>query len=202
MMRTLHPSKASHPDGHDAGAQLVAEIEHYLAARARATGPATAHPLVTRPTADLIRDALRSLPPAPAPGAATKPHAVPGRLLRYLPDWALTALRPLNGGRRRVTVAEHLELTALVIERYGWERGSLRSRSGRRCILGAQAVLYRLGYGDQDTALTAGGYLDAELQDRGINGTYWEWNDHPSRTREQALDLVRTAANAAREAKR
>ncbi|MHA4819441.1 DUF6197 family protein [Streptomyces aculeolatus] len=198
-MRTLTPANATHPDIEHAGAQLVAEIERYLANRARATGPKTAHPLVTRPTADLIRDALNNLPPAPA-AAPSRQHAVPARLLRYLPDWALNVLRPLHGGRRRVSVAEHLELTALVIERYGWERGSLRSRSGRRCILGAQAVLYRLGLGDQDTAQTAGGYLDAELKARGFNNaSYWEWNDHPARTREQALDLVRTAAAAARE---
>ncbi|WP_254047253.1 DUF6197 family protein [Streptomyces aureus] len=71
--------------------------------------------------------------------------------LRILPDWVLNfpLLRQLHGAGRQIGVAEHLELTALVIERYGWHRGSLHSTSGRRCVLGAQAVLFRLGYGDE-----------------------------------------------------
>ncbi|RAJ41898.1 hypothetical protein K388_07506, partial [Streptomyces sp. KhCrAH-43] len=121
-------------------AGLVREIEQYLAARTRTT----AHPLVTKTTQQLVAEAL-----ADAPVAAAVP--LPGRVLRMLPDWVLSipAVRHRHGGARAVTVTEHLELTALVIERYGWAQNAHRTTGGRRCILGAQAVLYRLGWGDE-----------------------------------------------------
>ncbi|MFF0426973.1 hypothetical protein ACFYUJ_21480 [Streptomyces sp. NPDC004520] len=173
-------------------ALLVREIEQYLTARVRTT----AHPLVTKTTAELIAEALGTTP-APAPAAPVL--TTPARALRILPDWVLNfpLLRQLHGGGQHISVAEHLELTALVIERYGWHRGALRSTSGRRCILGAQAVLFRLGYGDETTALAAGHRLQAVLTARGISEPYHRWNDAPHRTREEALALVRTAATNA-----
>ncbi|MFJ3366448.1 DUF6197 family protein [Streptomyces anthocyanicus] len=167
---------------------LVAEIEHYLAARTRTT----AHPLVTKTTAELIAEALGTAPAATAP-AFTEPP----RLLRLLPDWVLSVplVRQLHGGYgRTVSPAEHLELTALVIERYGWTQRQHRSRSGRRCILGAQAVLYRLGYGDDATVAAAAGHLQAVLAARGIRQPYHQWNDAPGRSRDEVLALVREAA--------
>ncbi|MFI1294342.1 hypothetical protein ACH4VM_39240 [Streptomyces sp. NPDC020792] len=173
---------------------LVAEIEHYLAARVRTT----AHPLVTKTTAELIAEALGTPAAAPAPAPA---FTEPPRLLRLLPDWVLSVplVRQLHGGYgRTVTPAEHLELTALVIERYGWTQGTHRSRSGRRCILGAQAVLYRLGYGDDRTVAAAADHLQDALAARGIHQPYHQWNDDPNRSRDQVLALVREAASAAR----
>ncbi|MEU1863261.1 DUF6197 family protein [Streptomyces gardneri] len=178
----------------DEAALLVREIEQYLTARVRTT----AHPLVTKTTAELVIEALGN---APAPTAAPSLTA-PARALRILPDWALNfpLLRQLHGGGRQISVAEHLELTALVIERYGWNRSSLRSASGRRCILGAQAVLFRLGYGDETTARTAGARLQLVLAARGIAEPYYRWNDAPHRTRTEVLALVRSAAANARQA--
>ncbi|MEU4065884.1 hypothetical protein AB0F25_26275 [Streptomyces wedmorensis] len=184
------------PELADEAALLVREIEQYLTARVRTT----AHPLVTKTTAELIAEALGAAPTAPAAPTLT----APARALRILPDWVLNfpLLRQLHGAGRNISVAEHLELTALVIERYGWHRGALRSTSGRRCILGAQAVLFRLGYGDEHTALAAGHRLQAVLAARGITEPYHRWNDATGRTREEALALVRTAATNARQADR
>ncbi|MFE7411473.1 DUF6197 family protein [Streptomyces laurentii] len=176
-------------------ALLVREIEQYLTARVRTT----AHPLVTKTTAELIAEALG----APTPTVVSAPVlAPPARALRLLPDWVLTfpLLRHLHGAGRQISIAEHLELTALVIERYGWHRGALRSATGRRCILGAQAVLFRLGYGDEPTALAAGHRLQAVLTARGITEPYHRWNDTTGRTRAEVLALVRTAATHARQA--
>ncbi|MFI1809900.1 hypothetical protein ACH414_06105 [Streptomyces sp. NPDC020422] len=179
------------PELADEAALLVREIEQYLIARTRTT----AHPLLTKTTAELVAEALSTLAPA-APVLTA-----PARALRLLPDWVLDfpLLRQLHGGGRRISVAEHLELTALVIERYGWHHGALRSTSGRRCILGAQAVLFRLGYGDETTALAASHRLQAVLAQSRITEPYHRWNDAPHRTREEVLTLVRTAANAARQ---
>ncbi|MFF9840367.1 hypothetical protein [Streptomyces sp. NPDC013740] len=189
--QTLTAPASPTPELGDEAALLVREIEQYLVARTRTT----AHPLLTKTTAELVAEALSTLAPA-APVLTA-----PARALRLLPDWVLDfpLLRQLHGGGRRISVAEHLELTALVIERYGWHRGALRSTSGRRCILGAQAVLFRLGYGDEATALAAGHRLQAALTARGITEPYHRWNDAPHRTREEVLTLVRTAANAARQ---
>ncbi|MFJ4842092.1 hypothetical protein [Streptomyces sp. NPDC088746] len=166
---------------------MLRDIEQYLAARTRTT----AHPLVTKTTQQLIAEALG----APAP-AADPERVLPGRLLRLLPDWVLTvsAVRHRHGGTRTVTVTEHLELTALVIERYGWTQNKHRSRSGRVCILGAQAVLFRLGIGDESTVDRAGLRLQAVLRARGCTLAYHRWNDMPDRTAGEVTALVRTAA--------
>ncbi|WP_424921094.1 DUF6197 family protein [Streptomyces sp. wa13] len=169
-------------------AQLVRDIEQYLAARTRTT----AHPLVTKTTAELIAEALGT---APAQTAAAAPE-LPGRALRLLPDWVLRfpLVRHRHGGARHVTVAEHLELTALVIERYGWAQNTHRTRSGRRCILGAQAVLFRLGIGDETTVAAAANQLQNVLRSRGCTASYATWNDTPGRTEADVLALIRTAA--------
>jgi hypothetical protein len=173
---------------------LVVEIERYLAARIHTT----AHPLVSKTTSELVAEALGSIPVAPAPVVAAVP-AGPPRLLRLLPDWVLAVplLRRTAAGRT-VSVAEHLELTALVIERWGWAQNRYRSRSGRRCILGAQAALYRLGYGDEDTITAAGRRIQQVLTDRKISQPFHEWNDGPGRDQCEVLTLLRTAAANAR----
>ncbi|MFG3539617.1 DUF6197 family protein [Streptomyces clavifer] len=165
---------------------MLRDIEQYLADRT----PVTAHPLVTKTTQQLIAEALG------APTPATPVRVLPGRLLRLLPDWVLSvpAVRHRHGGTRTVTVTEHLELTALVIERYGWTQGKHRSRSGRVCILGAQAVLFRLGIGDESTVDRAGQRLQAVLRARGCTLAYQRWNDMPDRTADEVTALVRTAA--------
>ncbi|MFE5548318.1 hypothetical protein ACFQ71_31460 [Streptomyces sp. NPDC056534] len=191
--QTLTAPTIPAPELADEAALLVREIEQYLLARVRTT----AHPLVTKTTAELIAEALGTLPPAAVAPVLTAPT----RGLRILPDWVLNfpLLRQLHGGGRRIGIAEHLELTALVIERYGWHRGTLRSTTGRRCILGAQAVLFRLGYGDETTAIAAGTRLQAVLAQRGITEPYHRWNDATGRTLGEVLALVRTAATHARQ---
>lgn len=176
---------------------LVREIEQYLTARGRAT----AHHLVTATTEELVRQALAE--PDDRPAAPVRGSELPGGLWRVLPD-RLLALHPGRRGeavqRLRVSVAEHLELTALVLERWGWAQtgGHLRTTGGRRCILGAQRVLYALGYGTEDTAIAAGAHLNAALRGRGVRQTYPAWNEAPHVTRDQVLDVVREAAAAAR----
>ncbi|MFE5628049.1 hypothetical protein [Streptomyces sp. NPDC056543] len=191
--QTLTAPAAPAPGLADEAALLVREIEQYLTARVRTT----AHPLVTKTTAELVAEALGTTHAAASAPVLT----APARALRILPDWVLNfpLLRQLHGGGRHISVAEHLELTALVIERYGWRRGALRSTSGRRCILGAQAVLFRLGYGDEHTAIAAGHRLQTVLAARGITEPYHRWNDATGRTRTEVLALVRTAAANARQ---
>ncbi|WP_428957983.1 DUF6197 family protein [Streptomyces sp. cg35] len=169
---------------------LAVEIERYLAARARATAaPKTAHPLVTKTTDQLVAEALRTVPAAEdkLSSATLRP---PARFLRRLPLWALPLTRRTV---RQITVAEHLELTALVIEWWGWAQQTERDAKGARCIVGAQRALVALGYGDAATMTAATIWL-CDL----VGGAYEPWNDHPDRTRDQVLNLLRTAAKEAR----
>lgn len=170
-------------------ASLIADIEAYLADQA----PKTAHPLVTKTTDQLIAEALAT--PEAVDEQRTPTLTAPRRLWRIIPDWALalTPARRLHGAGRPITVTQHLELTALVLQQYGHHRGGLRSRSGRRCILGAQAVLFRFGYGDEETAIAAGKQLQNVLRRRGINEAYHQWNDRPERSAGEALQLIREA---------
>ncbi|MET9728433.1 DUF6197 family protein [Streptomyces zaomyceticus] len=172
-------------------AALIADIEAYLAQQV----PRTAHPLVTKTTAELIAEALQ----APAVETDDSPPVLdaPARWWRIIPDWALalTPARRLHGAGRTITVTQHLELTALVIQQYGWHRGGLRSRGGARCILGAQAVLYRLGYGDEETAVAAGRRLQNVLRRRGIDEAFHQWQDRSGRSVDEVLQLIREAVN-------
>lgn len=175
---------------------LVADIERYLDARKR-----TAHPLVTATTDDLVRQALASLPAST--GCASSGAVLPGGIWRILPD-RLLSLHPARRGegvqRLRISVAEHLELTALVLERWGWAKTGrhVRSGTGHRCIFGAQAVVFRLGYGTQDTAIEAGQHIQNVLGSRGIRTPFWQWNDESHVSGAQVLAAVRDAATAAR----
>lgn len=163
---------------------LGAEAEAWLADPTR-----TAHRLVSVPTAQLVAEALAGSP-APAPGASVM---LPGGVWRVLPD-RLLALRAAR--RRPVTVAEHLALTGMVLDQWGWARTStrIRTRGGRRCILGAQRAVHALGYGDQTDAAEAGRQIQGVLARRGITLPYPQWNELPSTSRGMALGLVREAA--------
>ncbi|GAA0454104.1 hypothetical protein ACFQ2B_27805 [Streptomyces stramineus] len=190
MPTTLVADTAAEEFLAEAGPVLVREIEAFLAGQRR-----TAHPLVSKSTAELVAEALGSVAtPVLAPALT-----VPGGFLRFLPDWALPAVRSAHGAGRRVGVVEHLELAALVIERHGWVQGRLRDRRGGRCLVGAQAVLLRLGYGDESTARAAARQLQAVLAARGLDQPYHEWQDHPDRTQSEVLYLLRQAADRARQ---
>lgn len=196
-MSMLTRRRATAPAGtvtEDQIAELVREIETYLSA----PGRATAHPLVTRPTADLVAEALAAVE-AGCPRPSTGDLRAPSRILRRVPDRLLPLLRPVAGPRRHITVAEHLELTARVLETYGWATGNHRTPGGRRCILGAQAVLYRLGYGDRQHVDAAAGYIRSALADHGVREDvdYWTWNDQRAASVGEVTGILRAAAAAA-----
>jgi hypothetical protein len=171
----------------DLADELAAEAEAYLTDPTR-----TAHRLVTLPTARLVEEALGG---RPTPAGTVEAPRLPGRAWRVLPD-RLLALRPHR--RVPVTVRQHLALTALVLESWGWAQTGTRGRSrtpgGRRCILGAQTVVHALGYGDDHTAFEAKRQIQGALINRGIHLSYDHWNEMPGVTATDALDLVREAA--------
>jgi hypothetical protein len=163
----------------------------------------TAHRLVTLPTAQLVEQALGTTS-APEKAPAATP-ALPGGMWRVLPD-RLLALHPARRGevaaRLRIPVARHLELTATVLERWGWARTQTRHTAkrtvgGRRCIVGAQYAVHRLGYGTEHTASEAGRQIQGVLAGRGVSLPYPEWNELPTTTGPMALAIVRVAVKGA-----
>ena len=158
----------------------------------------TAHPLVSVPTAALMEQALACRSEA----AATGP-VLPQGVWRVLPD-RLLALHPGRRAERldrlRIPVAQHLELTATVLEQWGWAATGRHNRTsgGRRCILGAQYALYRLGWGTEVTVGEAGRWIQGELTARGITLDYPDWNELPGVTAQMAVGVVRAAAGGVR----
>lgn len=170
--------------------RLVAEVEAFLASQPEVPPVErvlTAHPLLSRSTADLVAEVESNLP-AQAPSLSAPP-----RWTRWLPEslWRLVgATRP----RRDVSVSEYLALLVLVLERHGWD-GSGRGRSvdGCRCIAWSQRLLATLGYGSAETADAASRAIQGVLHRRGVTVPYWEWNDVPGRRRSEVLGLIREA---------
>ncbi|WP_062215767.1 hypothetical protein [Streptomyces sp. NBRC 109706] len=152
--------------------RLHAGIEQYLTQQAPAAPPSS----VGR-VDDLIRQAGIVTGPAPRQ---------PGRIAR--------AIRRHRAVARQVTVADHLDLAAHIIQTRGWAQRTLQDARGAVCILGAQTLLVHLGH-PREVTERAGDWLNRQL---GGGATYWQWQDCRWRTRDQVLNLLRTAAANAR----
>lgn len=164
---------------------LIEEIETWLRNPRR-----TAHRLVSKPTAELVAEALASMP-AKAPETLPAPRGV----FRWIPGGLVRSV-----GRRRpqrtVSIEEMLGLTEMILTRYGWTgSGKTRSLSGRRCIAGAMRLLVELGYGDVSVMESAGVRLDRVLWQQNVRVRYYEWNDQRGRTQAEVMRLIKKARN-------
>lgn len=168
--------------------ELVAELDSPDRVEAWLHDPTrTAHRLVSVPTAALVEEAL-----AGQSEAAPEAEVLPARWLRLLPERALALHR---GGRRDISVADYLHLTARLLEHWGWGQTGNRTRSrGQRCIKGALGALLHMGYGTEYTAHEAAAQIQGVLTKRGITMPYDLWNEQPGVTAEQAIGVVRAAA--------
>ena len=164
---------------------------------AEPVGPVTAHPLVTKTTAELVAEALAAPVAVAAPAAPIVRSPLRG-IWRVLPTRVLSVRRPRGPvDHNPVSVAEFLELTESVLRHAGWARTGSRTRTrlGRRCIRGAQGAVYLLGYGDARTAETSGLFLAEVLAGRGVRTPYPLWNEQASA--EDAIGLVAEARQLA-----
>ncbi|GGQ66215.1 DUF6197 family protein [Kitasatospora griseola] len=159
------------------GAELVREIERYLA---------------TQPRARLIpAPAISTLGQAPITWdlGMTRPQpTLTDRLLR----------RP--AAPVPIDTATHLRLLSRYLTVHGWCQGALWDAAGRRCILGAQLAVLEAGYGTPDTVMRARRQLMEHFvaQDPAIRSVD-QWNDQPGRTATQvhrALDIAAARAHA------
>lgn len=122
---------------------------------------------------------------------------VPRPGVRQLQGWQplrrLPVLRLAGMTTKNQTTESHLSPTprqirleaAAVIEKAGWCQGGLTDRRGRVCLLGAMMLAAdSLGANRGDMALAW-----VEL-DREAGEALPRWNDAPSRTKEEVLDLL------------
>jgi hypothetical protein len=151
--------------------QMLAEIERFLDQHPPKRG------IVLPPVDELIRQA----------GIQTGPAPLPRR------GWLRRRPAATTG-----SIADHLEQTAAVIQRYGWTQHTTRDGQGRFCIVGAQLLLVRLGQADHQVAVRAGEWLNRHLGT--ATGGYIRWQNNPSRTKAEVLTTLRAAADTARTA--
>lgn len=167
---------------------LIEEIETFLRAQIKRT----AHPLVSKTTEELIKEALTS---APTSRPVKNPDPLPSNLWGRVPDWMVSARRMVRHNTvYEITPQQHIQLIIGIIEKWGWSKGRLRTKSGSRCIVGAQLILLRMGYGSERTMKHAGQMIQSALYARGVSEPYWEWNDDSRRTKHQVLGILKEAA--------
>lgn len=168
---------------------LIEEIEAFLRAQVKRT----AHPLVSKTTEELIREALATAPKERS--RPQRPDPLPGSLWKIVPDWMVSARRMVRHNTvYEISPRQHIELIIGIIEKWGWSKGRLRTKSGCRCIVGAQLILLRMGYGSEHTMKQAGQMIQSALYARGVSEPYWEWNDDSRRTKHQVIGVLREAA--------
>lgn len=95
-----------------------------------------------------------------------------------------------------MTVEEALEAAATLIEQYGWAQGTMGSRTTGFCMFGAlEAVWYPA---DREYPRFAWDVLQHMRERVGkvlpVNVGIVEWNDDPTRTKEQVILALRSAA--------
>ena len=86
------------------------------------------------------------------------------------------------------TPANPLERAARIIEQRGWCQNDFVDPRGGVCLDFALLV------SDPESNEAARRVVEAELRRRGQPGNVVRWNDHPERSREEVVELLRTAA--------
>lgn len=106
---------------------------------------------------------------------------------------------PADLNRSADRTAGILDETALILDRHGWTQAQSISPEGCYCLLGALQHAHTLA-GIDDPAATAWWLLAlmARVRNHGRHTSLHEWNDHPSRTIDEVVQLVEDAAEFAR----
>jgi hypothetical protein len=149
------------------------------------------NPIRTRPTEQLVADALRTVrPPAEPP---TWSH-------RLLPPTVRTLLADLGWWNNPTPQppSTHLDQVLAVLRKYGWCQSSDTSLTGRLCIRGAQNVLEKTGHTTPQARERAVGYMQQALAEAGISMSFFTWNDLPDQQFSTVETLLTRAAAKAR----
>ncbi|MFI9270676.1 hypothetical protein ACIGXM_08200 [Kitasatospora sp. NPDC052896] len=178
-MATLTPAPAPTPAFPLDGPLLVAEIEAYLSSLPRSAAPPPRSAVRVCPLGSTLQ-----------PWHAGHPDPHRGLLDRLLRRPA----RPVQ-----VSAAEHLRLTSRYLTQHGWLQGALQDRSGRVCLLGAQAAVLAHGYGTEHTVRIARTQVMEVLHATGRPAASPdEYNDRPTTRQSDVHRLLDQAATRAR----
>ncbi|WP_042383082.1 DUF6197 family protein [Streptacidiphilus melanogenes] len=141
------------------GGTLVREVEAYLASL-----PAPA----------------RTFPVPPPNPYGTVAAAWDLGMVRPVPNW-LDRIRHRTPAPTPTDTATHLRLVARYITAHGWTQGRLWDANGAVCLLGAQLMVLRAGYGTPDTASRARVLLMEQFVAQGAFRSVDDWNDRSGR---------------------
>jgi hypothetical protein len=140
--------------------------------------------------------------------ARTIPLPPPNRYGTVAAAWDLGMVRPvptwLDRVRHRppaptpIDTATHLRLVSRYITAHGWTQGRLWDDAGAVCLLGAQLMVLRAGYGTPATASRARVLLMEQFVSQGPYRSVDQWNDEPGR---RAADVHRQIDIAAARAR-
>jgi hypothetical protein len=158
------------------GSALVAEIEAY--------------------TASLPLPA-RTLTPPPANRYGTVAAAWDLGMIRPAPT-LLDRVRHRTPAPTPIDTATHLRLVSRYLTAHGWTQGRLWNETGAVCLLGAQLMVLRAGYGTPATASRARVLLMEQFVSHGAYRSVDQWNDEPGR---RAVDVHRQLDIAAARAR-
>lgn len=147
----------------------------------------------TRPTRELVAEALRNTP-APAPDPPSWSH-------RLLPPAVRRALAGLGWWQDPAPQlpSTHLEQTLEVLRRYGWCQSLDTTPTGRLCIRGAQNLLEKTGHVTPQAREKAVAYMQQALAQAGVTMQFFAWNDLPDQQFSAVETLIRAAARTARQ---
>jgi hypothetical protein len=99
-------------------------------------------------------------------------------MVRPVPNW-LDRLRHRAPAPTPTDTATHLRLVARYITAHGWTQGRLWDERGAVCLLGAQLMVLRAGYGTPATASRARVLLMEQFVAQGPFRSVDDWNDRP-----------------------
>lgn len=141
------------------GGVLVGEIEAYLAS---------------------LPPAARSIPVPLISKYGSVAAAWDLGMTRPVPNW-LDRVRHRPPAPTPIDTATHLRLVARYITSHGWCQKRLWNPDGAVCMLGAQLMVLRAGYGTAATASRARVLLMEQFVAQGTYRSVDEWNDEPGR---------------------
>jgi hypothetical protein len=158
------------------GSALVAEIDAYMASL----------PL-----------SARTFTAPPANRYGTVAAAWDLGLVRPVPTW-LDRIRHRRPAPTPIDTATHLRLVSRYITTHGWCQRRLWDDTGAVCLLGAQLMVLRAGYGTPATASRARVLLMEQFTAQGAYRSVDQWNDEPGRRPAEVHRQLDIAAARAR----
>lgn len=144
------------------------------------------------PTRQLVAEALRHVPAAPAGAPGWSHRLMPAAVRSVMADlgmWTNPIPQKPSG---------HLQQTLAVLRRYGWCQSLDTTVTGRLCIRGAMNLLEKTGHVTPASRERAVHHLQYALAEHGVRMAFFAWNDLDDTTWPQVENRLTRAIHLAR----